>query len=111
MARPPPGGSYGGSSQPRNDLLLDLENEQPIYSGGQRSNLNDDDLLRSYTLDQETAQGRPSVSYDDFVGAGQTTHPSAKRPPHPPPGPSTPSDAPGPGNFNRQYSQTSELGN
>lgn len=54
--------------------LLDLENDQPVYSGGQRSALNDDDLLRSYTLDQDP-QSRPSVSYDDFVsGGGGTGH-------------------------------------
>lgn len=53
--------------------LLDLENDQPVYGGGQRSNLNDDDLLRSYTLDHEP-QSRPSVSYDDFVGAGGSGH-------------------------------------
>lgn len=53
--------------------LLDLENDQPVYGGGQRSNLNDDDLLRSYALDHEP-QSRPSVSYDDFVGAGGSGH-------------------------------------
>ena len=55
------------------NTLLDLENDQPVYGGGQRSNLNDDDLLRSYTLDHEP-ESRPSVSYDDFVGAGVTGH-------------------------------------
>lgn len=57
----------------RQSTLLDLENDQPVYSGGQRSNLNDDDLLRSYAQDQEP-QSRPSVSYDDFVGAGAGGH-------------------------------------
>jgi phospholipid-transporting ATPase len=102
----PPGGGY---SNPRNDLLLDLENDQPVYGGGQRSTLNDDDLLRSYTLDQEQAQGRPSVSYDDFVGAGQTTHPSVKQ--TAPGVSSTSSSRPGGPYIQRQFSQTSDLQN
>lgn len=57
----------------RQSTLLDLESDQPVYGGGQRSNLNDDDLLRSYALDQEP-QSRQSVSYDDFVGAGASGH-------------------------------------
>lgn len=103
--RPPQGGS--GS---RHGLLLDLENDQPVYGGGQRSNLNDDDLLRSYTHDHEPSQSRPSVSYDDFVGSSQATHPSAKTAPG---GPSRPSGPRGPylAESDRQYSQTSELGN
>lgn len=107
--RPPP----GGSAPSRNDLLLDLDNEQPVYSSGQRSALTDDDLLNSYAYDQEGAP-RPSVSYDDFVGSGQPGQSAHGRPPVPgaasgptsqPPGPyATQSDS-------RQYSQTSDLGN
>ncbi|KAH8909830.1 phospholipid-translocating P-type ATPase [Coniochaeta sp. PMI_546] len=104
-ARPPP----GGPTRPPNDLLLDLDNDQPMYYGGQRSDLNDDDLLR---IDQEGASGRPSVSYDDFVGAGQTTHPSAKAGFGAPAGsPLPPSNAPYLTTADRQYSQTSDLGN
>lgn len=88
MAGRPP---YGGSSH-HDDLLLDLD-DQPVYGGGQRSALTDDDLLRSDAYDHdETAQyqqqyhlpqqqqqrqqplhvePRPSVSYDDFIGAGR----------------------------------------
>lgn len=100
--------SKGGSSTSRNDLLLDLDNDQPVYSQGQRSDLNDDDLLGSYAHDQ-AAQSRPSVSYDDFVGGSETTHPSVKSARGRPPGPSTgPYVAEGGG---RQYSQTSGLGN
>ncbi|SPN98506.1 probable P-type amino-phospholipid-ATPase [Cephalotrichum gorgonifer] len=69
MTGRPPGDRHPYS---RNDLL-DLENDQPVYGGGQRSDLNDDDLLRSYTLDHEP-ESRPSVSYDDFVGAGASGH-------------------------------------
>jgi phospholipid-transporting ATPase len=100
----------GGPSRTRSDLLLDLENDQPVYGGGQRSAVNDDDLLRSYTQNQQDeSHARPSVSYDDFVGAGETTHPSAKSALG-----SQGSSAP-PREFlteaNRQYSQTSDLHN
>ena len=106
-ARPPP----GPSSNSQNNLLLDLDNDQPVYSEGRRSDLNDDDLLGSFAHDQGN-QSRPSVSYDDFVGAGQTTH-------HPPVnaamGPQQRGglDRPaGPySNAERQYSQSSGLGN
>ena len=105
--RPPP----GGSSTSRNDLLLDLDNEQPIYSQGQRSDLNDDDLLGSFAHDNGT-QSRPSVSYDDFVGAGQTTHASVKATRGVQAGPSsTPPEGPYLATRGRQYSQTSGLGN
>lgn len=109
MAGRPP----GVPPNQRNDLLLDLENDQPIYSEGRRSDLNDDDLLRSYALDHDdVSPGRPSVSYDDFIGAGQTTHPSVKQLPG---GPASSSALPprGPylGDAGRQFSQTSELGN
>ena len=103
---PGPPGHPGASSSSRNDLLLDLDNEQPVYNDGQRSALNDDDLLKSYAYDQSGAQSRPSVSYDDFIGSGQTTHPSAKPPPAGQSSASRPYLA-----EDRQYSQTSELGN
>ncbi|KFA63415.1 hypothetical protein S40285_06581 [Stachybotrys chlorohalonatus IBT 40285] len=74
-----PGGPYGGPSGNRDDLLLDLDNDQPLYGGGQRSDLNDDDLMRNYTLDQDRP-GRPSVSYDDFVGGQDTPYTSTPRP-------------------------------
>ncbi|KAI9166794.1 putative phospholipid-transporting ATPase DRS2 [Paramyrothecium foliicola] len=77
MAGRLPGGPYGGPSSNRDDLLLDLENDQPVYSGGQRSALNDDDLMRTYAADHDRP-GRPSESYDDFVGAG-ASYPSASR--------------------------------
>jgi len=109
MAGRPPAGGYSGA---RNDLLLDLDNEQPVYLSGQRSDLNDDDLLRSYNQDHDAAPPRPSVSYDDFVGAGRTTHPSAKpTPPGPSSGAAGARGAPYPTPLDRQYSQTSELGN
>ncbi|AEO57745.1 hypothetical protein MYCTH_2304292 [Thermothelomyces thermophilus ATCC 42464] len=105
--RPPP----GGSSASRNDLLLDLDNDQPIYSTGQRSALTDDDLLHSYAYDQDGAPSRPSVSYDDFVGSGRSGATAGR----PPPATSS-SSAPRPlgpygPEIQRQYSQTSDLGN
>ncbi|KAL9489270.1 hypothetical protein ACSS6W_001547 [Trichoderma asperelloides] len=76
MAGRQPMGRHGGPSN-NDDLLLDLDNEQPIYSAGQRSALNDDDLARAYDLDHDP-QSRPSVSYDDFVGA-EPSYPQAGR--------------------------------
>ncbi|KAM3430604.1 hypothetical protein MY4824_007573 [Beauveria thailandica] len=110
MAGPPPGGPRAGQSHTHDDLLLDLDNEQPVYSQGQRSTLNDDDLLRNYNQPHDSP-GRPSVSYDDFVGAtgmheSPGRQPGAGTGPHPPPR----LDATGP-YMTRQYSQTSELGN
>lgn len=85
----------GGNSSSGNDLLLDLDDSPPY--GGQRRPMHDDH------------SSRPSVSYDDFVGGSQTTHPSVKNP------------APGAGvsgprppylvDNDRQYSQTSDLHN
>ncbi|KLU83953.1 phospholipid-transporting ATPase 1 [Magnaporthiopsis poae ATCC 64411] len=116
--QPPPG--RPGAARPNDDLLLDLDNDQPVYGGGQRSDVNDDDLLRFHN--QDPAQGRPSISYDDFVGAGgqgaygSTSSPSARRP-SAPGGPSTSAaqQQPGPYSSNtgrsRNYSQTSDLNN
>ncbi|EFX04686.1 phospholipid-transporting ATPase [Grosmannia clavigera kw1407] len=110
--RPPPfSGGYAGAQN--NDLLLDLDNDQPIYGGGQRSDLNDDDLLRTYTHDHdETNMSRPSVSYDDFVGAGVTTHPSAKGPGRPADSSAftSPRPAPYPTNSSGQLGQASATG-
>lgn len=104
MAGRPP---YGGPSH-NEDLLLDLD-DQPVYGGGQRSELTDDDLLRSDAYDHDGAQPRPSVSYDDFVGAGQPAH-STISPQVIPPTSNT-LDRPYFGEDARQYSQTSDLGN
>ena len=99
---PPPGGSSHG-----NDLLLDLD-DQPTY-GGQRAPLNDDEILRAYNNDHNDNPSRPSVSYDDFIGGSQTTHPSVKNPPS-----GATYSSPRPpymGNRDRQYSQSSDLHN
>ncbi|KAI1840843.1 hypothetical protein JX266_012925 [Neoarthrinium moseri] len=91
----------GGSSRQNDDLLLDLD-DQPGhgYSGGHGGGYSGD------------APSRPSVSYDDFIGAGaasETTHPSVKNPPT-----GAPASTPRPpylGQADRQYSQTSDLNN
>lgn len=84
-----------GTSSSRNDLLLDLDEQSPY--DGSRQPIHDDH------------SARPSVSYDDFVGGSQTTHPAVK---NPPPG----AGALGPrppylADADRQYSQTSGLSN
>ncbi|UZP43898.1 hypothetical protein NXS19_011710 [Fusarium pseudograminearum] len=57
MAGRPPGGGFNtGHSNNRDDLLLDLDNDQPVYGGGQRSNLNDDDLMRFHEQNQDPRQ-------------------------------------------------------
>ena len=107
MAGRPTGGRPGGPAGNRDDLLLDLDSDQPIYNDGQRSALNDDDLMRSYTLDHDP-QSRPSVSYDDFVGA---SGPAAAGRPSGGAG-LTPGGQGATGPYtHRQYSQTSDLGN
>ncbi|CCC10588.1 unnamed protein product [Sordaria macrospora k-hell] len=111
--RPPPGAP---SSNQHDDLLLDFGNEQPYYSGGQRSTLNDDDLLRLHSDDaQGAAPPRPSVSYDDFIGSGQTSQQTPTRPIQPAPGATVGGGpaSPYPDNrpLDRQFSQTSDLGN
>lgn len=116
MAGRPP---HGGSSQ-QDDLLLDLD-DQPVYGGGQRSALTDDDLLRSDAYDHgDGAAPRPSVSYDDFVGApsahtpatphaaSSLTSPHAASPGAPLAGGPYYADS---ASGARQYSQTSDLGN
>jgi phospholipid-transporting ATPase len=102
------GGFPGDRSANREDLLLDIDNEQPIYGGGQRSTVNDDELLRTHNLDQG-APGRPSVSYDDFVGGSQQQPPSYSYQDRPgnglrPQGGEAPT-------LHRNFSQTEELGN
>lgn len=104
MAGRPYGDPYGGPSRNRDDLLLDIDNDQPAYSQGQRSNMNDDDLLRRYTLDQDP-QSRPSVSYDDFVGGGGGGSSYNQQPNR------SENNELRPSPVQRKFSQTSELDN
>ncbi|KAF7546875.1 hypothetical protein G7046_g9179 [Stylonectria norvegica] len=112
MAGRPTGGPHGGPSSNRDDLLLDLDNDQPMYNEGQRSTLNDDDLMRFHTQDQEEdTPSRPSVSYDDFVGAGDSTRAPASQPAGALGVPGTGTGTGSGPYMTRQYSQTSDLGN
>ena len=96
------------SSNKQHNLLLDLNDEQPYYSTGQRAPVNDDELLRADAA--ADSPSRPSISYDEFVGAGATGHAQTKPLPG---GPGTiplgkPPYQP---NTDRTYSQTSGLNN
>lgn len=65
--RPPGSNPSAGRDE---DLLL--EEETPYYNTGQRPPVSDDRLLQQYNIDtSDEGQPRPSVSYDDFVGARQ----------------------------------------
>lgn len=100
----------GGYSNNRNDLLLDLEDdhdERPIYNAGQRPPMNDEDLLRAYNADHDPVQGRPSISYDDFVGSRPGAGHSSNNLPGGPESLSRPS----PYTATSMYSQTSGLDN
>ena len=104
MAGRPPGAH-------RNEApLLDLEDSGQVYHDGSRPPVNDDELLQRYDIDDsDTPQPRPSVSYDDFVGSGNSRAAL-------PGGPGlTPAGRPQPPYLgtgtNRTYSQTSGLNN
>ena len=109
MAGRPPG---GGHEAPRlNDhSLLDLEDNNPVYNDGKPPPVNDEELLRRYDIsDADAGPPRPSVSYDEFVGAQHSTVDL-------PGGPDTrrngPNEPPYMGvGASRTYSQTSGLNN
>lgn len=102
----------GQPSSHRDDLLLDLNDEQPIYNNGQRAPMNDDDLLRAYNADHDVSNPRPSISYDNFVGAPSPSNPSTTS--HLPGGPGYNPAGPRPpylSGTTASYSQTSGLNN
>ncbi|ESZ97202.1 phospholipid-transporting ATPase [Sclerotinia borealis F-4128] len=102
----------GQPSNNRDDLLLDLHDEQPIYHTGQRAPMNDDDLLRAYNADHDESNSRPSISYDNFVGAPSPSTPASTS--HLPGGPGYPPNGPQPPYIHgasASYSQTSGLNN
>jgi len=108
MAGRPQGGAFNN----RDDLLLDLhDDEQPIYNVGQRPPLNDDDLLRAYNADHDESQTRPSISYDDFVGSRPAAGPSTAQLPGGPGYSSGGNSLPYSSGATRTYSQTSGLDN
>ncbi|KAF2273383.1 phospholipid-transporting ATPase-like protein [Westerdykella ornata] len=96
----------GPSQQPEN--LIDFD-DQPAYYTGARPPVNDDELLRRYDIDDSDVQqpGRPSVSYDDFVG-GNRSNAGLPGGPGAPPAGEPPYLSTGGG---RAYSQTSDLHN
>lgn len=103
----PPGGRRAGND----DDLLQLDDIQPsVYNSGQPPPVNDEHLRERYGIDDsDQSFPRPSVSYDDFVGA-------RSRPQGDTPGPSNlhqPSDGNNfyMGDATRTYSQTSGLQN
>jgi phospholipid-transporting ATPase len=70
MAARPPGG-YNGQHVSRDEDLIGL-GDQPVYYGGNRPPVTDEEMLHRYDID-DSEQPRASTSYDDFVGS---------RPPH-----------------------------
>lgn len=92
-------GRPGGQPIPANDLI-DLDDSTPYYSSGSRPEANDDELLQRYN--ENHAEERPSVSYDEFLGA-----PGSARPNVAPAAGQPPYLAPG----SRQFSQASDLDN
>lgn len=101
MAGRPPNGP---PSHNTNLIDFDEYDQQPTYYSGARPPVHDHELLDRYDIDSSDAapQGRPSVSYDEFVGA------SRPQPQGLPGGPGAPSTGP---QYlqreNRGYSQTS----
>ena len=86
--------------------LLDLDDSKLTYNDGRPPSVNDEELLRQYSINHsDRPQPRPSVSYDEFVGVPQSSDrlrgsPRAPR-----------SGQPYLGIGNRTYSQTSDLNN
>lgn len=105
--RPPP----GHQSRSHNDsgLLLDLEENGPVYHDGRPPPVNDDNLLHQYNIDSsDTNQPRPSTSYDEFVGS---QHSAAGLPGGPGMATTGVPQRPYLAADNRTYSQTSGLNN
>ena len=108
---PGPGGGHHPLSTAGHGDLLDFDDEQPYYNDGKPPPVNDDRLLHEYNIDSSDGPGvgRPSVSYDEFVGAQPSTAglpggPGAPRSGQPQPPYMSTEGA-------RTYSQTSELNN
>ena len=90
--------------------LLDLGDQNPVYNDGEPPPVNDDELLQRYhTTAPNRPLPRPSVSYDDFMGASKATVAAIPGGPGPQRG-----QAQAPYldvNPARTYSQTSDLNN
>ncbi len=75
MASRPPGEGRQAATSNHGGPLLDLEDPSPTNNDGKPPLVNDEDLLHQYHIDSsERPQPRPSVSYDAFIGAEQSTH-------------------------------------
>ena len=106
MAGRPPAGTGTPSG---NGNLVDFDDSGPVYHTGSPPPVTDENLLHQYNIDSSDADpSRPSVSYDEFVGAQQSTYGL-------PGGPgATSNGAPQPpylAQGNRNFSQTSGLNN
>lgn len=110
MAGRPPGEAGGH----HDDLLLDLNDEQPTYNDGQRAPMTDEEMQRRYNAGHgiDSPQPRPSISYDNFVGGASGAQRSTANLPG---GPGTipPAHDPYSGGAHHAYShsQTSVLDN
>ena len=111
MAGRPSGGRQATQSN-SDGLLLDLEDNHSIYNDGKPPPVSDESLLNRYNIsDSDVAQPRPSISYDEFVGA-QTSTVGLPGGPGPPPKEGSPIQPPYlAAGGNRSYSQTSGLNN
>lgn len=78
MASGRPPGSHPPAGRNGDLLQLEENNNASVYNTGQHPPVDDDRLLEQYNID-DSEQPRPSVSYDDFVGA---RNPAAAAAPH-----------------------------
>lgn len=96
-----------GTGQPN---LLDLERSSPAYHTGQGPPVEDEQLLQRFDIDDsDAAQTRPSVSYDEFVGAATSRSNVLQQPSATFPHTGSTSARPHLSPESRSYSQTSEL--
>jgi phospholipid-transporting ATPase len=110
MAGRPPGGGHEAPPLSNDHSLLDLEDNNPVYNDGKPPPVNDEQLLRQYNISSEdAAPPRPSVSYDEFVGAQHSTAGLPGGPGPPRNGPNQPPYLNA--GASRTYSQTSGLNN
>lgn len=91
------------------NLLLDTDDRRPVYKSERPSPQKDENLLRQHDIeDSDVPTGRPSISYDDFIGGESSIR-------NLPGGPGAPSSMAQPpflsAGGTRTYSQTSALGN
>ncbi|KAF2112573.1 hypothetical protein BDV96DRAFT_497629 [Lophiotrema nucula] len=64
-----------GGQPSHNDNLIDFDDNRPAYYSGARPPVNDDELLHRYDINNSDTQpqGRPSISYDEFVGGSRSS--------------------------------------